>query len=164
MSRHFAFLIFSVLYTFILFYSDQIYTYVYNLKLGFCTTKKVHKIIISLAQIPIPESVTKRWGHSMTSFTVSVNCVWLLITGGLKTEGGPINGSNTVMIVELGKKNTSQLHITVYSQFSSSSTTLTFIIMDRIIVISKFTYFDRYIFDHSVCECNSHFDHRFKLL
>ena len=84
--------------------------------------------IIYLPQIPVPESVTKRWGHSMTSFTVSVNCVWLLITGGATCTkvGAPITGPNTVMIVELGKKNTSQLHITVYSQFSSSSTTLTF--------------------------------------
>ena len=84
------------------------------------------KKIIYHAQIPVPESVTKRGGHSMTSFTVSVNCVWLLITGGATKGGGPVTGPNTVMIVELGKKNTSQLHITVYSQFSSSSTTLTY--------------------------------------
>ena len=57
----------------------------------------------SFAQIPVPESVTKRWCHSMTSFTVSVNCVWLLITGGFTTEGDDIVTSpNTVMIVELG--------------------------------------------------------------
>ena len=85
----------------------------------------MQKKIISFAQIPVPESVTNRWGHSMTSFTVSVNCVWLLITGGAK-KGVPVTSLNTVMIVELGKKNTSQLHITVYSQFSSSSTTLTY--------------------------------------
>ena len=84
------------------------------------------KNIISFAQIPVPESVTKRWAHSMTSFTVSVNCAWLLITGGATEVGVPITGPNTVMIVELGKKNSSQLHITVYSQFSSSSTTLTY--------------------------------------
>ena len=111
--------------------------------------KMFTKNIISLAQIPVPESVTKRWGHSMTSFTVSVNCVWLLITGGFTKEDGPVTSLNTVMTVELGKKNTSQLHITVYSQFSSSSTTLTYY-NGKIIVISKFTYFDRHIFDHSI--------------
>ena len=79
------------------------------------------------AQIPVPESVTRRWGHSVTSFTVFVNCVWLLTTGeATTTEGESVTSPNTVMIVELGKKNTSQLHITVYSQFSSSSTTLTY--------------------------------------
>ena len=66
----------------------------------------------------------------MTSFTVSVNCVWLLIRGGFTAKGDLVTSPNTLMIVELGKKNTSQLHvhITVYSQFSSLSTTLTYYI------------------------------------
>ena len=98
----------------------------YYLKKGFFTAKISRKnYIISFAQIPVPKSVTKRWGHSMTSFTVSVNCVWLLIAGGAKGDV-LVTSPNTVMIVELGKKNTSQLHTTVYSQFSSSSTTLTY--------------------------------------
>ena len=57
---------------------------------------------------------------------MSVNYVWLLITGGIIEEDGLVTSPNNVMIVELGKKNTSRLHITVYSQFSSSSTTLTY--------------------------------------
>ena len=68
----------------------------------------------------------------MTSFTVSVNCVWLLITGGATEEVDrvTVTDPNTV-VIDLGKKNTSQLLITVYSQFSSSQVLL-LIIMERI--------------------------------
>ena len=79
-----------------------LYTYVYVI---FLLQKKClqKNLSFSFAQIPVPESVTKRWCHSMTSFTVSVNCVWLLITGGFTTKGDDIVTSpNTVMIVELG--------------------------------------------------------------
>ena len=44
-----------------------------------------------------------RRGHSITSLTLSLNCLWLLIVGGGTTRGDPVTGPNTVMIVELGK-------------------------------------------------------------
>ena len=69
----------------------------------------------------------------MTSFTVSVNFVWLLIRGGFTTEFDLVTSPNTVMIVELGKKNTSQLLITVYCQFIAVHQLLLLIKMDRII-------------------------------
>ena len=50
----------------------------------------------------------------MTSFTVSVNCVWLLITGGFTKKGDPVTGPNTVMIVELGKKRIPVSYISLY--------------------------------------------------
>ena len=62
-------------------------------------------VFILKIQISVPESVTKRWGHSISSFTVSVNCVWLLITGGGTTESVLVTSPNNVMIVELGKNN-----------------------------------------------------------
>ena len=40
--------------------------------------------------------------HSMTSFTLSMNCVWLIVTGGLGGDNALITSPNTVMIVELG--------------------------------------------------------------
>ena len=98
----------------------------------------------------------------MTSFTVSMNCVWLLITGGFSK--GFVTGPNTVMIVELGKKNTSYSYISLYIVSLAVHQLLLLIIMDRIIVISKFTCFDRHIFDHIILECNGHFDHWFKIL
>ena len=54
-------------------------------------------------QISVPETVTMRRVHSMTSFTLSLNCVWLLIVGGGTTRGDPVTSPNTVMIIELGK-------------------------------------------------------------
>ena len=68
-------------------------------------------------QIPLPESVTGRYGHSLTAVTMSPHCVWLVIVGGcekveLEDFGGgkkvpmdtPITDTNRlIMIIELGK-------------------------------------------------------------
>ena len=68
-------------------------------------------------QIPLPESVTGRYDHSLTAVTMSPHCVWLVIVGGYeefewKDVGGgkkvprstPITDTNRlIMIIELGK-------------------------------------------------------------
>ena len=68
-------------------------------------------------QIPLPESVTGRYQHSLTAVTMSPHCVWLVIVGGferfsMKDIGGgkkvPWNTYITdtnrlMMIIELGK-------------------------------------------------------------
>ena len=78
------------------------------------------KCIINIShclQIPLPESVTGRYDHSLTAVTMSPHCVWLVIVGGceefvLKDVGGgkkepkntPITDTNRlIMIIELGK-------------------------------------------------------------
>ena len=78
------------------------------------------KCIINIShclQIPLPESVTGRYNHSLTAVTMSPHCVWLVIVGGweefvLKDVGGgkkeptatPITDTNRlIMIIELGK-------------------------------------------------------------
>ena len=68
-------------------------------------------------QIPLPESVTGRYLHSLTAVTMSPHCVWLVIVGGydkfeLKDVGGGvkkpmdtyiIDTNRLIMIIELGK-------------------------------------------------------------
>ena len=63
-------------------------------------------------QIPLPESVTGRYYHSLTAVTMSPHCVWLVIVGGCsKPEydgGGPVSvfiedTNRLIMIIELGK-------------------------------------------------------------
>ena len=68
-------------------------------------------------QIPLPESVTGRYAHSLTAVTMSPHCVWLVIVGGCKelqwkdVGGGVekpmdtfiIDTNKLIMIIELGK-------------------------------------------------------------
>ena len=52
--------------------------------------------------------MTRRFGHSISSYTVSDECVWIVITGGLKqyypedNTNTPITGPDTTVLVELG--------------------------------------------------------------
>ena len=77
------------------------------------------KCIINIShylQIPLPESVTGRYYHSLTAVTMSPHCVWLVIVGGCeefvwKYVRGVKQPTNTlitdtnrlIMIIELGK-------------------------------------------------------------
>ena len=68
-------------------------------------------------QIPLPESVTGRYNHSLTAVTMSPQCVWLVIVGGYgkfewKDVGGGVkkpqytfitDTNRLIMIIELGK-------------------------------------------------------------
>ncbi|XP_019856507.1 PREDICTED: uncharacterized protein LOC109585019 [Amphimedon queenslandica] len=63
----------------------------------------------SCKKIPLPESVTGRYDHSLTAVTMSPNCVWLVIVGGFDEfkwnifggENTHINDTNRLtMIVE----------------------------------------------------------------
>ena len=68
-------------------------------------------------QIPLPESVTGRYNHSLTAVTMSPHCVWLVIVGGYQklewedVGGGVkeprytyiIDANRLIMIIELGK-------------------------------------------------------------
>ena len=60
-------------------------------------------------QIPLPESVTGRYLHSLTAVTMSPNCVWLVIVGGserfdqMQLKHTLVTDTNRlIMIVELG--------------------------------------------------------------
>ena len=52
--------------------------------------------------------MTRRYGHSISNYTVSDECVWIVITGGFKQFnpgyiiGTRITGPDTTVIVELG--------------------------------------------------------------
>ena len=68
-------------------------------------------------QIPLPESVTGRYHHSLTAVTMSPHCVWLVIVGGYEEfewedVGGGVekpmstyitDTNRLIMIIELGK-------------------------------------------------------------
>ena len=78
---------------------------------------KCISIISHCLQIPLPESVTGRYHHSLTAVTMSPHCVWLVIVGGYeefewKDVGGggkqPMvryipDTNRLTMIIELGK-------------------------------------------------------------
>ena len=65
-------------------------------------------LIYSSLQINLPESVTKRYDHSMTAYKISNGHVWLIITGGSnkvdqsRNTGIVITGSDVTIIIELG--------------------------------------------------------------
>ena len=65
-------------------------------------------LIYSSLQINLPESVVKRYNHSMTTYQISNGHVWITVTGGGKEYNRsdntfiPITGSDVTFIIELG--------------------------------------------------------------
>ena len=65
-------------------------------------------LIYSSLQINLPESVIKRYEHSMTTYEISNGHVWLIVTGGNSGYNRsnnttiPITGSDVTFIIELG--------------------------------------------------------------
>ena len=70
---------------------------------------------IYILQINLPQSVSERYAHSLSVYTVGLNCVWIVVTGGCverhkETIDGvvqyidtPVSHSNIAMVIELGK-------------------------------------------------------------
>ena len=61
----------------------------------------------SSLQINLPDSVTKRFYHSMSTYYISKDGFWIVVTGGYSgylsaTTALPITGSNITMVIELG--------------------------------------------------------------
>ena len=65
-------------------------------------------LIYSSLQINLPDSVTKRFAHSMSTYYISKERFWIIVTGGYNEyyqstkKYLPITGSNTLVIIELG--------------------------------------------------------------
>ena len=65
-------------------------------------------LIYSFLQINLPDSVTKRFHHSMSTYCISTEKFWILVTGGYceynqsDDIAQPITGSNILVIIELG--------------------------------------------------------------
>ncbi len=59
-------------------------------------------LLLRTLQISLPVTVSKRLCHSMISYMMSMNCVWLLITGGFNTASDCVSGANIAMNIELG--------------------------------------------------------------
>ena len=68
----------------------------------------VYMLIYSSLQINLPESVIKRYNHSMTTYEISNGHVWITVTGGCSEFDRsnntfiPITGSDVTFIIELG--------------------------------------------------------------
>ena len=68
----------------------------------------VYMLIYSSLQINLPESVIKRYYHSMTTYEISNGHVWLIVTGGCRewdrsdNSNIVITGSDVTFIIELG--------------------------------------------------------------
>ena len=68
----------------------------------------VYMLIYLSLQINLPESVNKRYRHSMTTYEISNGHVWLIVTGGCSEYNRsdniyiPITGSDVTYIIELG--------------------------------------------------------------
>ena len=68
----------------------------------------VYMLIYLSLQINLPESVIKRYNHSMTTYEISNGHVWLIVTGGYSeyyksdNTGILITGSDVTFIIELG--------------------------------------------------------------
>ena len=57
-----------------------------------------------LTQVSVTKEVAMRHGHAMTSFQVSIDCIWLIVIGGVANQSDLLTSSNSVMVFELGKK------------------------------------------------------------
>ena len=70
---------------------------------------------IYILQINLPRSVSERYNHSLSVYTVGLNCVWIVVTGGCADRrketidgvvqyiGTYVSHPNIVMVIELGK-------------------------------------------------------------
>ena len=70
---------------------------------------------IYILQINLPQSVSERYYHSLSVYTVGLNCVWIVVTGGcvehhketidgvVKYSDTPVSHPNIAMVIELGK-------------------------------------------------------------
>ena len=70
---------------------------------------------IYILQINLPQSVSERYDHSLSVYTVGLNCVWIVVTGGdaerheetidgvVQYSGTPVSHPNIAMVIELGK-------------------------------------------------------------
>ena len=65
-------------------------------------------LIYSSLQINLPDSVTKRFQHSMSTYYISKERFWFVVTGGyseinrFNNTAPRITGSNILVIIELG--------------------------------------------------------------
>ena len=70
---------------------------------------------IYILQINLPQSVSERYFHSLSVYTVELNCVLIVVTGGcveqrtigvidpVKYRDTPVSHPNIAIIIELGK-------------------------------------------------------------
>ena len=60
-------------------------------------------MVFSYIQINLPDSVTERCDHSLSTFIMGSNCAWFIAVGGGITPGTPVTDPNITTLVEIGK-------------------------------------------------------------
>ena len=59
--------------------------------------------MLVIFQIDLPENVTCRQKHCIAGFSFSPNLVWLIVSGGYKIGSEPVDKSDNLVLVKLGK-------------------------------------------------------------
>ena len=60
--------------------------------------------ISKILQINLPNSVTERWAHSLSTYMMGPHCVWLVTVGNGETYNDSyVTDPNITMLIELGK-------------------------------------------------------------
>ena len=86
-----------------IFDEKLLYTFSYNYVI-ICSSF----ITCSSFQISAPETVTKRFYHSMSTYYISEACAWIIVTGGYREHNRsnntdlPVSGCDAIVIMELG--------------------------------------------------------------
>ena len=64
-----------------------------------------YKWCLYILQVNLPDSVTERCAHSLSTFIMGPHCVWLVVIGGAVNIGHstPVKDPTITMLVELGK-------------------------------------------------------------
>ena len=62
----------------------------------------VYMLIYSSLQINLPQSVSKRYKHSITPYQISNNRVWIIVCAGRRNANILVTGCDVTIIVELG--------------------------------------------------------------
>ena len=95
-------------------------------------------LIYTSPQINLPDSVTKRFDHSMSTYYISKERFWIVVTGGYSeyyrsnNAAQIITGSDAMMIIELG--------MIIYIHISCDILLLVIIIMFTGMYIQSMTY------------------------
>ena len=91
---------------------NETYTFLYYyiiVYFSFITCNQIvnNNFIYSSLQINLPESVTKKYNHSVTTYEICNNRVWIIVNGAKEYNRSdntsiPVTGWDVTTIVELG--------------------------------------------------------------
>ena len=97
--------------------------------------------VMSLLQINLPDSVTERYGHSLSTFIMGPHCVWLIVVGGqVKIDKVAVTDDNITMLIELGK-----YIITQTKHINITNIVYIYLLTTCVVLFICFSYYYMYI-------------------